>query len=549
MSGSRRAPLGAHVRAPLWALVRALPALTGAFGPAAFAQDDVIVYSARADSVAVTIYPGDLALITETRTVTLPASPATLVIQDVVDTLLPQSAALADLDRPLDESNFDFNQLSPESLLRHAVGTTVTLMRTNPATGVVSYLPATVLAVGEGVVLETEDGNEALYCSGLPEGIVFDAIPDDLYATPQLSVKLAGGAPGERTFRVSYLAHGFDWSADYVAELDSDGDRMDLAGWATVTNGSGRAFSQAELNLVAGRLNILYADDGGSRADRNPQQRSVTERRILEEETAAVEAALLTGCFESEPPAELNPGFRDRLFESPMSAMPDEAIIVTGARIVRETFGDYHLYRLPWRTDLGARQTKQVLFLDQRDAGIERVYRFYVSGMNGRVAGRGATGSSPDSSRAPLASPRVLFLADNTSAAGLGEPLPSGRVRFFEPSGEDRIYTGEAAIADRPVGAEIEMEIGGALDVLIEYRSVTREGALTTLEADVLAMNDKGVPIELEVMHLADQDYIDLAVEQSSRPFDRVGDYFVWRFELPPGSERLTYTLSGREIE
>ena len=132
------------------------------------AQDEITVTSPRADSVAVTIYRDDLALVTETRTVDLPAGAVTLVIEDVVETLLPQSAILTDAARPLAESNFDFDRLTPRSLLERSIGETVTITRTNPATGRVTRTAATIVAVGEGVVLQTVDGNEALYCSGLP---------------------------------------------------------------------------------------------------------------------------------------------------------------------------------------------------------------------------------------------------------------------------------------------------------------------------------------------------------------------------------------------
>jgi hypothetical protein len=48
------------------------------------AQNEVVVTSPRADSVAVTIYRDDLALVTETRTVDLPAGPQTLEVKAVV---------------------------------------------------------------------------------------------------------------------------------------------------------------------------------------------------------------------------------------------------------------------------------------------------------------------------------------------------------------------------------------------------------------------------------------------------------------------------------
>ena len=63
-----------------------------------------------------------------------------------------------------------------------------------------------------------------------------------------------------------------------------------------------------------------------------------------------------------------------------------EEISVTGSRIEREEFGDYQLYRLPWRTDLAARQTKQVLFLDEPEVEIERFYGFRLTSLTSRPA-------------------------------------------------------------------------------------------------------------------------------------------------------------------
>ena len=54
-------------------------------------------------------------------------------------------------------------------------------------------------------MLQTADGNEALYCSGLPERLELMRVPDELLAKPRLSVRLAAGEAGPRTVKVSYL--------------------------------------------------------------------------------------------------------------------------------------------------------------------------------------------------------------------------------------------------------------------------------------------------------------------------------------------------------
>jgi hypothetical protein len=132
-----------------------------------------------------------------------------------------------------------------------------------------------------------------------------------------------------------------------------------------------------------------------------------------------------------------------------------EEIMVTGARIDREEFGDYQLYRLPWRTDLAARQTKQVLFVDEPEVEIERYYGFRLESLT----------DPPDED---VAIPDLIVRFENTEAEGLGEPLPSGVVRVFEQYDGRDVFAGEAEVGDRPIGLPVELTIGRAQGVVIE---------------------------------------------------------------------------------
>jgi hypothetical protein len=524
-----------------------LAAACGCAALSARAQGEITVTSPRAESVAVTIYRDDLALVTETRTVDLPAGAVTLVVEDVVETLLPQSAILTDAARPLSESNFDFDRLTPRSLLERSIGETVTITRTNPATGRVTRTAATILAVGEGVVLQTADGNEALYCSGLPERLELMRLPDELLAKPRLSVRLAGGEPGPRTVKVSYLAHGFAWSSDYVAHLNERSSAMRLAGWATLTNSTGTVFEQAEVQLVAGRLNILAAEEGGSAAEPvypDDGESEVEARARVINDEALADVELLRDCFASDVPLPPRvPSLPQPLFARMRFAVAQdslEEITVTGSRIVREEFGDYQLYRLPWRTDLNARQTKQVLFLDEPDVRVDRLYGFRLDSL---------TEAPPED----VAIPSLLLRFENTAADGLGEPLPSGVVRVFESYGGREVLAGEAELADRPVGLPVELAIGRALNVLLEtttdwdYGGRNEDRVVVTTEHRIV--NNKSVPIELEIRHGVEDYYTDVDVERSSRPMRRRNGDLAWRFAVQPGEELLRYELSALEPE
>jgi hypothetical protein len=510
------------------------------------AQEEISVTSPRADSVAVTIYRDELALVTETRTVDLPAGAVTLVFEDVVETLLPQSAILTEAARPLAESNFDFDRLTPRSLLERSIGEAVTITRTNPATGRVTRTAATIISVGEGVVLQTADGHEALYCSGLPERLELTRLPGELLAKPRLSVRLAAGAPGPRSVKVSYLAHGFAWSSDYVAHLNERSSAMRLAGWATLTNSTGTVFEQAEVQLVAGRLNILAAEQGGSAAQpiyAGNDETDVEARERIIRQRAEGEVALLRDCFASEVPLERRLSGRalERLllrqradvvyFDSPMAE-----IAVTAARAEREELGDYQLYRLPWRTDLNARQTKQVLFLDEPEVQVERLYGLRLDSLTEAPA-------------EDVAIPSLMLRFENTEADGLGEPLPSGVVRVFEAYGGREVLAGEAELADRPVGLPVELVIGRALNVLLETTTEWDRGGrnddrvVVTTEHRIV--NNKSVPIELEIRHGVEYYYTDVEVERSSRPMRRRYGDLAWRFAVAPGEELLRYELSA----
>src|SRR3546814_7513434 len=77
------------------------------------------------------------------------------------------------------EQNFDFDLLSPDKLMEKAVGQTVTIVRTNPASGAETRQQAKVLAVNGGVVLQIGDHIEVLRDDGLPVRVIFDKVPSN----------------------------------------------------------------------------------------------------------------------------------------------------------------------------------------------------------------------------------------------------------------------------------------------------------------------------------------------------------------------------------
>ena len=273
-------------------------------------------------NLAVTIYNQNLALVQDTRQLDLPAGRSRQEFPNVSGQISPETVTLSAEGVGIVEQNFDFDLLSPSKLMEKAVGEEITLLRTNPATGVETRERAKVLAVNGGVVLQIGNRIEVLRDDGLPVRAIFDRVPENLRARPTLSVTLDAARAGPRPVTLSYLTPGMGWKADYVTLFDEAAGKIDVQGWVTLTNTTGTTFDNADTLLVAGDVSGQQDPYGGYRPPRPPGNRPGTQT-------------------------------------------PD-----------RERLGDFYLYPLRERTTIANQQTKQVSFLDVVGAAGRRAYVF-----------------------------------------------------------------------------------------------------------------------------------------------------------------------------
>ncbi|HHL42766.1 MAG TPA: hypothetical protein ENJ42_04045, partial [Hellea balneolensis] len=216
------------------------------------------VVSETSDATALTIYPDNLALITETRTIDLPKGQSTIVFSGVSDRMIPASVLLRAFSGFTLERNFDYARLDKANLFAKSVGQYVTVTRTNRKSGKVSRDRAKIISAKQGVVLEIDGRYEAFQCSGLAEGTRFDKIPDGLRGVPELSIDVETQTAGPQTLVISYLADHFSWEADYRMDITEQGQRAKLLGWLTIENETSKTFKNAPLAIVAGELNRGY---------------------------------------------------------------------------------------------------------------------------------------------------------------------------------------------------------------------------------------------------------------------------------------------------
>jgi hypothetical protein len=368
--------------------------------------------AAAADqSLSVTIYASDLALVQDHRTVNLAGGRQRLEFENVSAEIRPETVSLAARDLTIIEQNFDYDLLSPAKLMEKAVGHEVTIVRTTPGTGAETREKALVLATNNGVVLKIGDKIEVLRDDGLPARVIFDKVPDNLRAHPTLSVTVDGAHSGTVPVTLSYLTPGLGWRADYVALFDEATSKIDVQGWVTLTNTSGTTYDNAQTLLVAGTPTGANIPHGRGPVLWNPPPRGTLQKAGTES------------------------GSRERL-------------------------GDFYLYPLTERTTIANLQTKQVNFLDVHGVPAEHGYEFRNAWMQ--------TANQPESAQ-------TTYRFTNSAHGGIGDQLPAGVLRFYMRDKQgDPQFIGESQIGHTPMGSELSLATGDAFDIKVKPTVVNR---------------------------------------------------------------------------
>lgn len=485
------------------------------------------VISERPDQVAVTIYhegavhtqdlAGDsasrdtgFAMISETRDVDLPEGISEVQFRGVAATMVPQTADLSGLEDASLERNFDYDLLSPGSLLKRSIGETVHLVRTNNDTGMKTEEDAVVMSGPMGTVLKVGNRYEAFHCGDLWEKLVFDHVPDGLIDRPTLTVKVQVKRAGRYQLKLRYIATGLNWSADYVARVQPDGKTLALSGWLTLANFSESGFPAAQVDVIAGHVQTTGDDEA-------PKVETVPFGPVCGTEIAVPQAMIL-------------PEFRAVAAPLAMAAPDVEQVAVSGSRIEARNLADYKQYPLPEATDMAAKQTKQVQFLDQSAVPFERVY----------VCRNDDDFTAAGGDQLRLA--KTIFRVRNTSDQGLGKALPAGDVMTTVTANGESYLADQGTLQDIPVGLPLELQAGETTDVISQARLVEEKTAgadtnrrrLRTLE--VVLTNQKPVDVDFEWhQYLFDTAKV---TEESVKHQIRNGEA-SWAVKLAPGERKL----------
>jgi hypothetical protein len=257
----------------------------------------------------------------------------------------------------------------------------------------------------------------------LPGQPLFPALGTDTILKPTITWQLQAEKAGKLDAELAYVTGGMSWEADYNVVAPENSDLLDIVGWVTMDNQSGKTFENARIKLMAGDVSKI-------------QSRNAYDYALGNEELAVSASA-------PAPP------------------------------VTEKAFQDYHLYTLARPTTLRDRETKQVEFIRAAKVQSQKIYVYdgmkldwqrYRGYSMENMRNNQDVGAESDSKVA------VMREFKNSEANHLGMPLPKGRVRFYKEDDKQLEFTGENVIDHTPKDETIRVYTGNAFDLVGERR-------------------------------------------------------------------------------
>ena len=293
---------------------------------------------------------------------------------------------------------------------------------------------------------------------GLPGIPLFPALSGDAILKPTLDWLIRATQAAKLDAELGYLSGGMSWKADYNIVSTDDSDTVQLIGWVTIDNQSGREFANAHIALMAGDVH---------------KEQPVNGRFQMSMGGLMAGAG---GGFGQPPVSE-------------------------------KTFDDYHLYTLQNTTTLPDRETKQVEFLRAGEVKTKRIYVYDGMQTDNRFSNWNYEQIRNNPEYGTLSNPKVWVMREfvNNETNHLGMPLPQGNVRFYRRDSNGQLeFTGENEIRHTPKDETIQVYTGSAFDIVGERRRTDYQinhGNRTADEAfEIKVRNHKHEAVEVRVV-------------------------------------------------
>jgi hypothetical protein len=412
---------------------------------------------------ALTIYNQDFAVVRDTVPLDLKSGANPVVYSGATAQVEPDSVILRDPagkhSVQILEQNYRNDPVSQELLLALFEGKTIDFqnIRTKDNTQIRELIPGKIVRSGyipggtaQQPIIEV-NGKLQFTLPGQP---LFPDLGNDTILKPAFNWLLQSAQPGKFDAEVGYITGGFDWSASYNLVSPEKGDIVDLVGWITMNNNSGKTFEDAKIKLMAGDVNKI-------------QPR----------------------------PMAVGGAYRMKTMNLAMDAM--EAPAVT-----EKAFDEFHLYSIARPTTLHDHETKQVEFVHA-----ERMYAPTIYVYDG-AEGYRFYGLNYDQGWGQSDNKKILVQREfkNAETNQLGIALPAGKLRFYRRDDDGQLqFVGENQIDHTPRNEIVRVTTGNAFDLVGERKQTdfhvdTRAHQIDESFEIKLRNRKKDQPVEIRVI-------------------------------------------------
>lgn len=450
----------------------------------------------------ITVYNQGMGFVKDVRNVKLRKGVQNVVVEDVAQLIDATSVGFKCLNNPgsisVLEQNYQYDLISPQAILEKSVGKRVRFTRSmgntkESVTGVLLSSPTSVVNTGNGsqysyngLVIKTDDGRIILS----PEGeIDVMEMPDGLISKPSLLWQLESDKDQDAKMELSYLTQGMSWTANYVLTLGDKGN-ADIQGWVTLNNQSGLTFTDAQLKLLAGDVNVV-----------RPQSR---------------------GFGGAGAPARM---------EAKRDAFNEESLF------------EYHLYTLQRPATVKNKEVKQLSLLEGENVPFKKQIIFdSMGGYNGYYPSEGEVGVGD-------LSPMVKVKFTNDQKSNLGMPMPAGKVRLYQRDSKGSLqFLGEDQINHTPRDEKISLNVGRSFDVRAsrkrtDFKRLSDRSFRETFEVEVRNRKQEDATIYVYERHWGDW-----KVTDKSDPFTKEdSNTMVFELKLKAGEVKtVSYTVETK---
>ena len=393
------------------------------------------------------------AMVRHDRSIKLENGRSTIKFADVAALIDPTTVTFTSTSEPRTrvlEQNFQFDLVSTDKLLLKYIDKPITVE--HPQGNQSATLNGTLLSSVDGLVIKANDGS--IHALRSYTSVRFPELPGGLNTKPTLVWDILSPRAGEQRTRVTYQTGGITWWADYnlvwTDGSDANHGTVDVGAWVSILNRSGTTYADAKLKLIAGDVNRVVP---------------VPMQRARLDELRASAAA---------------PNFAE------------------------QSFFEFHLYTLGRNTTVADNSTMQIeLFPKVRQVPAQKLLVYY-----GQQSGYGFQPTPAlDRNYGPPTNTKVdVYLKlDNRVQAGLGVPLPAGRVRVSQLDKKDDAleFIGENVIDHTPKDETVLVKLGSAFDVVGERRQVEFQVDSNARHIDetieIKLRNHKAEPVDVVV--------------------------------------------------